>query len=266
MEQNSSISRRRTIISTATALTIRIVLYLFAYALVSQSLDRPAFPPLEEIGHALAYDVLRGFSEHLPPTLWRWLVVYCLGTFAGVFFGILLGYWRSVHRHARVDVDFFRSLPATILIIFIMAAFGDGSIQRSLPTLYITFFTVVFYVSKHVAILDRRRIEHLRELGAGPLFVVSHCVFYEVLPAVLVAARQAVSLSFLVAISVELIVGPYGDLGLGRLFYDWQFYSKYACIIGGLLIVGCVGYVLNVAMLKLHQFMIRWNVTDAQVL
>ncbi len=247
-------------------LVVRVVLYGAIYAGAAALLDRPAFPPIDRIGAALFSDVIRGFAEHFPPTLWRWAAVYALETLAGVAVGIPVGYFGRLHKHARVDLDFFRSLPATILVTFILAAFGDGHIQRSIPTLYITFFTVTFYVSKHVSILERRRIEHLRELGAGPLFIVRHCVFYEVLPAVLVAARQAVSLSFLVAVSVELIVGPYGDLGLGRLFYDWQFYSKYANIIGGLLLVGLSGYALNVAMVGIHRIAIRWSAANGQVL
>jgi len=87
-----------------------------------------------------------------------------------------------------------------------------------------------------------------------------------VLPAVFVAARQAVSLSFLVAISVELIIGPYGNTGLGRLFYDWQFYSKYADILAGLLLVGVFGYALNLIMLLLHRMIARWSRADAQAL
>lgn len=33
-------------------------------------------------------------------------------------------------------------------------------------------------------------------------------------------------MSFLVAVSVELIIGPYGQSGLGALLYDWQYYMK----------------------------------------
>jgi ABC-type nitrate/sulfonate/bicarbonate transport system permease component len=250
----------------AGAFGLRLLLYGGIYLAIAAYLSRPAFPPLGNIGRALFGDVIRGFLEHFPATFVRWLMVYALGTTAGVLAGIPLGYFRRIHQHVRIDVDFFRSLPATILTTFILAAFKDGNFQRSLPTLYITFFTVVFYVSKHVSILDYRRIEHLRELGAGPFFIVRHCVLYEVLPAVFVAARQAVSLSFLVAISVELIIGPYGEKGLGRLFYDWQFYSKYANILGGLLVLGAVGYALNLAMLALHRTIAAWSKADAQAL
>lgn len=253
-------------VSLPTAVGARLLIYGAFYAALAAALDRPAFPSLGTIANAMLHDVAGGFSEHFPPTFFRWLAVYTIGTGAGVIVGIPLGYSRNIHRHLRMDVDFFRSLPATILTTFILAAFADGHVQRSLPTLYTTFFTVVFYVSKHTSIIDPRRIEHLRELGAGPLFIVRNCVFYEVLPAILVAARQAVSLSFLVSISVELIIGPYGEYGLGRLFYDWQFYSKYSSIIGGLLVIGFIGYALNLIMVGLHRCTVGWSKSDTTAL
>jgi NitT/TauT family transport system permease protein len=239
--------------------TLRIPIYGLAYYLAHAALNRPAFPGVGRILNAIVRDVLPGFAVHLPATIIRWFLVYVLGLALGLLGGVLIGYFRRLHEAVKFEVDFFRSLPATVLVVFILAAFGDGHIQRSLPAFYITFFTVLFYVAKHMAMLKRTRIEHLVDLGASRAFILRHCVYYELLPVIMVASRQAISLSFLVAISVELIVGSYGNVGLGKLLYDWKFYTNYSDIIGGLIVIGGIGYALNLAMLKLHRKMVPWH-------
>jgi len=256
MVVSSSLRKARKIVIITIS---KIVLYTLVYHLASKALDRPAFPDAWEILHVMINKVLPGFIVHLPATLIRWFAVYMVGLMLGLLGGILIGYFKRIHKTVEFEIDFLRSLPATVLVVFILAAFSDGHIQRSLPALYITFFTVLFYVTKHMAILNRNRIEHLKDLGAGKAFILRHCVYYELLPTMMVAARQAISLSFLVAISVELIVGSYGNVGLGKLLYDWKFYTEYSSIIGGLLIIGSIGYGLNMGMLKLHQKMTPWT-------
>ena len=242
---------------------LRILFYFLIYLFISIILDRPAFPKPWKIVENLFTIVLPGFLHHLPATLFRWFIVFFAGSILGFFMGILIGYFKKIHEIVKFEIDFFRSLPATVLIVFLLAAFGDGHLQRSLPVLYITFFTVLFYVAKHMLILNRRRIQHLLDLGASRIFVLRHCVYYELLPVIMVAIRQAISLSFLVAISVELIVGSFGNIGLGTLLYDWKFNCEYAAIIGGLLVIGTIGFLLNIMMLKLQNKLLPWTKVES---
>lgn len=243
---------------TFTFFFVRVLIYTGVYIIVSIIFKRPAFPSISLIFTSTFESVLPGFFKHFPPTLLRWFIVFIVGSISGVALGIPTGYFRSFHKIVRFDIDFFRSIPATIFITFVLAAFGDGHLQRSIPALYITFFTVLFYVSKQASILDRKRIEHLRELGAKSPFILQNCVLLELMPSIMVAVRQAISLSFLVAISIELIVGSYNNWGLGRLIYDWQFNQDYSSIIMALFLIGFFGYALNLSMILINKICIPW--------
>jgi ABC-type nitrate/sulfonate/bicarbonate transport system permease component len=245
------------------AISVRVVGYGLAYAAISALLLRPAFPPLQSLARSVFTEAVPALfiDLHLPVTVARWAVVFVAGSCIGVAGGVLLGAMPRVHAFLSGDIDFFRSLPATALIIFLLAGFGDSEVSRGFPALYITVFTVLFWVSKHVSSVSSVRLRHLRDLGADFRFIVLHFLPLELRPATLVAVRQAVSLSFLVAISVELIVGPRRNIGVGAILYQWQFGPAYEPIIITLVLIGFIGFWLNLIFKKFQRWLVWWEKT-----
>ena len=240
----------------------RVALYFGAYAIFAAYIDKPAFPSVAQLLEAATGPVREQLVGHLIMTLWRWLKVFSVGVLVAVPCGILMGLVTPIYNRLSPDVDFFRSLPATVLVTFVQAAFGDNEQTRAMPAFHITFFTMLFYVAKHTRLIDKTRLNHLEELGASKLFVFWHCVLNELMPATMVAVRQAVSLSFLVLVSVELIIGSEGGEGIGQILYDWQFHTKYANIIVSLLCLGACGYLMNISMLAIHRRLTPWQQVD----
>lgn len=240
-------------------LASHVLFAVLIYGLASALLDKPALPSLSDLWNLDVSAFVHTMSRHLPKTLYRWLLVFLSGSTVGVLGGLLLGLFPRMHRAFSPEIDFLRSLPATALLMFFMAALGDNELSRSLPAFYITVWTIVYYVSKSTAIIERCRIDHLTDLGAKWFFTARHAAIYEVLPAIMVGLRQAVSLSFLVLVSVELIVGPSGGVGVGQILYDWKFYTHYEEIILALVVLGCVGLVLNRLMLAAHRYLVFWQ-------
>lgn len=251
--------RDRGLARSAVLLLLKLACYAGAYAFVAWATDKPALPPLHEVLASASYDQPADLPMHLWFTVKRWLGVYLLGVLIGVPAGVAVGFPRSVHGILKGDLDFFRSLPATALVTFVIAIMGVRPASLAFPAFYITVFTVVYYVAKHAASLKRRRIEHLREMDANWFFVVWNAVLLELIEPTLIAARQALSLSFLVMISVELIVGSSGDYGLGTSLYDAKFYTKYDDILAHLLWIGVVGYAMNRAGEILHRVVTPWE-------
>lgn len=246
----------------AVVLTAHVALYVLVYSGVSAILDRPAFPPVERIWRVVTTDLADTLPAHFRATLARWVMVFLTGTLGGLVAGILIGHYDRLHTWLSVDIDFLRSLPATALIAFAVAALGDNEIARALPAFYITFLTLVFYGSKHVRALNRTRIAHLIDLGASRFFVLTRCVIFELLSPLMFGARQAISLSFLVLISVELVIGTVDNVGLGCAIYDYKDHLKFSHVIGTLLAIGVSGYALNLVGRSVHRSLVRWERVD----
>lgn len=255
-------SLRRTIASlgwNGVNVVCHALLYAILYEALSHALNKPGLPSLESIRGAYTKSVLPILGIDLWPTMRRWIIVFLMGVIGGCVFGILAGWSERGYRVVELDLNLFRSLPATLLTTFIFTLLGDGDTTRMLPAAYITFFTVAFLLATATRNLDRRRVTHLEALGASRWFILRQCLIYEVAQPLFVAIRQAIALSFLVCISVELIVGSYRNNGLGRALVDLAQDFNYAGIIGLVATIGVIGYALNRAVLLIHRMITPWE-------
>ncbi len=238
---------------------VRIAFYALIYVWISSAMNKPAFPRITAFVDLLQNGFLSKFCQNALPSIIRWSVILLVGSAAGVIVGITVGYVKSIYKLTNFEIDFLRSIPATTIVTFVFVAFSDNEVSRNIPVFYITFFTIVFYVSSHIYILDRTRINHLKDLGASFRFIMFNCLVFESLPIILIAIRQAVSLSFLVLVSIELIVGSSNNLGLGVMLYDYKEYLNYKEIIITILLLGGMGYIANYAFHALNRRLIFWE-------
>lgn len=241
------------------AVAIRAFIYVVVYQFIVLLVDKPILPSATKIAAALDSRFLVSLATDLLPTCLRWCGVFLAGSAAGALLGLVLGYNSRSTAIVTFDLDFWRSLPATALVPFCFALFGDNEITRVFPAFYITLFTVLYYVAKSSNAVSKDRLQHLRTLGAGEAFVLRHCYCLEILPSLMVALRQAVSLSFLVLVSSELIVGSSGNHGVGNRIVDWLFYTQYEQVIAMLIILGTMGYLANLLMKHASAKVLYWR-------
>ena len=234
------------------------IFYILVYSLISYWLALPALPSVFHIVTFLDYkftlDLLNGISILLS----SWIIVFLFSSFLGVFLGVIIGNNYVLYKFFSYDIDFFRSIPSVLLLIFVFAIIGDNFISRTFPVAYATFFTVIFYIVKATVNINKNRLNHLKDLGANHLELLQ-VLFLELLSPIFIALRQAASLSFLVLISIEIIVGPIVENGIGALLNDWSEYLHYDEIIVTTLIIGIIGYLINLIIYNLHKSIVKWE-------
>lgn len=236
----------------------RIIGYFAVYACAAYILNRPAFPSLSEWyrGVGVFFFSVHAGAVHL--TVVRWVFVYVCAAIPAILIGLIAGYAKPVARFVAADLDFWRSLPATCLFFFVVAAFGDNVATRVMPAFYVTFFTVAYYTIKAVTRVEASRIEHLLDLGASNMFIFRHCILYEIADWMFVGLRQSISLSFLVLVSTEFVTGSADNRGLGTYLNDWFTYSRYELVLTALVVLGVIGYVVNRFMYVIHKRCVFW--------
>jgi ABC-type nitrate/sulfonate/bicarbonate transport system permease component len=243
---------------------IYISIYLGIYELISiytnTYTEVVAFPDIDKI----CRDVFNYLKTEQPPfkgylhTVERWIWFFPIAVVTGFVFGVVASSMKITRGWIGNDLDFWRSLPATLLYFFASALLGDNEITRTMPAWYVTFFTVSYFSFRATVQIDKRRITHLQELGAGWLFVLRHCLIYEVAHTVFIGIRQSVSLSFLVLISTELVVGSSDNVSIGDTFLDWSNFANYSMMLYGLLVIGFTGYLLNIVFYWVHKGCVFW--------
>jgi len=237
-----------------------LLLCVAAYEIVSILIDKPAFPDVTRILRGLISFI--GDRKFVWPsfgyTVARWFIAWILCGMTAVVLGAILGYFADAYRLASGVLDFLRSLPATLLATFSTAAFGIGEISMLFPTAYVVFFTVIFYVAKHGQFVDKTRIQHLRRLHAPFRFILTHAILPDYASGIMTALQQSLSLSFLIQVSSELILGSAGNRGIGNVLYDFKDYSHFDALLASILILGIVGYAANIAFRVLQERLFPW--------
>jgi NitT/TauT family transport system permease protein len=89
------------------------------------------------------------------------------------------------------------------------------------------------------------------------LQVATDVLFYEALPNIFDGIRTAVSYSLVLVVAVEMFIGL-GERGLGRSIYLYQSTYRIPETYGAIIIAGMIGMLLNWAVTKAQEHMLRW--------
>lgn len=145
-------------------------------------------------------------------TAGRALAAVGLGMLAGVPLGLLVGLWPRA-RPVEPILDYFRAIPPLLILPVLLLAFGYGESAR----IGTAAAAAALVASLHVAAGARRgrpeRARIFRALGASGWQRLRWLHAYETLPHVLTALRQAVAVSILVTVVVEMVLGSARGLG-----------------------------------------------------
>ena len=243
--------------------SIRIAIYFLIYSSIYYCLNKfeinkPIIVSPVELVKSFNLSFLHVLVNEFLITILRWVIIFIVGTLSGVLLGILFGFLKF-GENFEFDINFWRSLPATVIVSYVIALFGDNEFSRGFPALYVTFFTTFYFTFKFCQNMDKTKILHLKSLGAKNNFIFRNCIYYEMLPTIMTTARQGISLSFLVLIATEIILGSSNNIGIGNTIVNWYFNLDYGNITLFILITGIVGYIANQAMFSLTKKMLFWR-------
>jgi ABC-type nitrate/sulfonate/bicarbonate transport system permease component len=93
-------------------------------------------------------------------------------------------------------------------------------------------------------------------LGASRRLVVTHVVLPAALPAIFAGARLSLGVGWVAMVAGELVGA---DSGLGyRIEYFQEFFSMEG-VMATIVVVGVVGYLLDLALRLLQAVLLRWS-------
>ncbi len=197
-----------------------------------------------------------GALPDIAATLRRWALGFVAGCLVGVPLGLALGGSRRVFRATFPSVDFFRSLPVTALFPLFLLLFGIGDTAKVAMAFAATLPVVALNSAYGVVNARQARIRAARVFGATRFQIFRWVLFFEALPQTLVGVRTAVSLALIVVIVSEMFIGT--KAGLGQRIFDAYTTNFTEELYAVLLIVGMLGYVLNVLFVQAERRLVPW--------
>lgn len=208
---------------------------------------------------------LRDFAgdvwRYVLPTLGRWAMIFVSCSIAGLALGAALASIDRFRGLALALLDFLRSLPSIVLFTYFMAMLPDR-LATLAPAAYSTLFVCAFFGANGWEHFPRVRLQYLRQCGASPWFLLRHCAAYEIASTYLVGCRAAVSLSYVVMISAEMIQGNSSTRTLGWYLEDFKQNFQFEQQAAAIMLIGLIGVYINRAVAGLERVIIYWKSPD----
>jgi ABC-type nitrate/sulfonate/bicarbonate transport system permease component len=250
----SARGRRRLGLGLEVAVPIALVALWWVWSASSSSIY---FPPLEKILESFRENWLFArVRSDVVPSLARLGGGFAIAVAGGVTVGVALGLSRTARRAADPIVEFLRAIPPPALIPFAIIVFGIGNEMKVFIIATVCIWPVLLNTIDGVTGIDPTLIETARSYGVGRRDRLRSVVFPAALPQIFAGMRTGLSLAIILMVISEMVASTNG---IGYFILQAQRSFAIADMWSGILLLGLIGYLVNVAFSLVERIVLRWH-------
>ena len=189
-------------------------------------------------------------------TLGRAFLSLVISMILGIPLGLLIGLSKDLREWLELPIEFFRSLPAPAIFPVLMILLGIGEKAKIAGTIFACLFPIIIHTAYGVINGNQSRILLVRRMGFSDHSILVKVVFPEALPYIFVGLRNALSLSLIATMVMEMLMT--GQVGIGySIFNAYQTFripEMYTYII----ITGLLGWIINKLFVSFEKRQLHW--------
>jgi len=225
--------------------------------LVSAGSQSFYFPPLSEIIQAFGdtWVFERALSD-LVPSVVRLLAGYLIATVIGVSLGIFLGMSSTLRAMTSGVLDFFRTMPPVALIPFAILVFGIDADMKISVIAFGALWPILLNTIDGIRSVD----DQVRDLARSFQFTLWNRIVWVMLPSaspqIFSGMRASLSISVIMMVISEMLASTDG-VGFAVLQAQRSFAIKE--MWAGVILLGLVGYVLNLLFIAVEHRVLHWH-------
>ena len=197
----------------------------------------------------------QGFATDIGFTVWRVLGGFVLAAIFAVPLGIAMGAYKPVEAFFEPFVSFARYLPASAFIPLLILWAGIGEAQKLALIFIGSFFQLVLMIALQVGGTRRDLVEAAYTLGASHFGIVKRVLIPAAAPQIAETLRLVLGWAWTYVIVAELIGA---SNGIGHMITDSQALLATDQIIFGIITIGVIGLVSDLAFKRANRAMFRW--------
>lgn len=186
----------------------------------------------------------------------RWIAGFFLGVVIGAPIGLAMGHSRWISDALDFPVDFLRSLPVTALFPVFLLAFGIQDASKIAMVATAVAFVMIVTASYGVRHAPRTRQQMAHVFGASPWRKFIDVVLPDSVGQIVSGMRVSLGTSLVVVVIAEMFIGSRS--GLGTHLYDAYSINAVADMYAVLVLVGLIGYILNVTFVLVERRIVYW--------
>jgi len=176
-------------------------------------------------------------------TFYRVILSVLIAVIIGLPLGIALGYFSRLYQFVGEIVDFLRSIPPIVIYPLLLISLGPGDASRIGTAVFGSIAVLILIISQGLFQQDKTRQVFFKSRGVSTIRLLKEVVWYEALPHTMTALRTATSISLVVIVVTEMLVG--GRHGLGARVQQVQINSNIPDLFATIILIGLIGIILN---------------------
>lgn len=213
-------------------------------------------PPLRRILEVLGRDLANGIIlGHIGYTLANLGLGLGIAIIIGIALGLVIGERAVIRETAEPIIHFIRSIPQAALVPLIIGAFGIGFGPKVLTIAFACVWPILLNTIDGVRAVDPTARSMSRVYRIPRSLYFRRVVLSSAMPQILAGVRVSLAIGVTVMVVTELFGA---DRGLGYYILHSSATFKIAESWGGALLVGVIGYLLNVVFLAFESYALKW--------
>jgi ABC-type nitrate/sulfonate/bicarbonate transport system permease component len=240
--------------------------FVAVWQFVTTLVEDPFFPPPSTIGSTMVDLWLSGPASRLwlseavfddvVPSLLRLLGGWAAAGAVGIALGLMLGRSEKLHDYFSPTISFLRSIPPPALLPVFLVLFPIGTPMQLATIIFGVIWPVLLNTIDGAHTLDETVVETTRSMRLSKYRFLTTVVLPAALPKIFAGLRVSLSLALILMVISEL-VGSTNGIGYQMIGdqRDFAFDEMWAAIV----LLGILGYVLNVLLLAVQNRVIGWH-------
>src|SRR5688572_29900766 len=196
-----------------------------------------------------------GFAADIGMTVWRVVGGFVLAALLALPLGVAMGAYKPIEAFFEPFVSFARYLPASAFIPLLILWAGIGEAQKLSVIFLGSFFQLVLMIGVIVGSTRRDLVEAAYTLGASDAGIVRRVLIPAAAPQIAETLRLVLGWAWTYVIVAELIGA---SRGIGHMIMDSQSLLATDQMIFGILTIGIIGLVSDLAFKWLNRSLFRW--------
>ncbi|WP_307796821.1 ABC transporter permease [Actinomadura barringtoniae] len=236
-------------------LVLPVVLVAAWWAATASSTDF-FWPPLSDILGTFPDTWFQGrFTADVLPSLARLGAGYLLALVLGVGLGVAIGSARPLRALLEPVLEFFRAIPAPVLVPILMLFAGIGNGMKILVIVSGCLWPILLNTVEGVRGLDDVLSDTARcyRMRRGSRLV--HLVLRGASPQIAAGARQALSIGIILMVISEMFAA---SNGVGFTIIQFQRSFSIPQMWSGIILLGLIGIALSAAFQAVESRALRW--------
>lgn len=238
------------------------------WQLASAAADDPFFPTPATIAAEMRALWFSGPASHafltdkavsnILPSLARLGAGFVGGALAGAVLGIAVGRSRWAYEVLDPVLQFFRAIPPPTLVPVFIVLFSLGTSMQVASIVFSVLWPVLLNAADGARTVDSQQIDTARAFrltGPERLLLV---IVPAAMPKIFAGLRLSLSLALILMVFAELQPGAADGIGFQLQEATTRF--DYETVWAAIVLLGILGYLLNVALVAVERRVLAWQV------